>query len=73
MISLTTPPEEKLKEIESIFINMFGIQKLPRVAKGNLIQSYGNGGFQKICLETFSKSLKITWVCRFYDNARISG
>ena len=26
-----------------------------------------------ICLDTFSKSLKITWVRRFYDNACKSG
>ena len=26
-----------------------------------------------ICLDTFSKSLKITWVRRFYDNACNSG
>ena len=26
-----------------------------------------------ICLNTFSKSLKITWVHRFYDNACKSG
>ena len=43
------------------------------VVKSDIIQSHENGGFQIICLDTLSKSLKITLVCRFYDNACISG
>ena len=43
--------------------------KTPRVAKSDIIQNYDIGGFQMICLDTFSKSLKIAWVPRFYDNA----
>ena len=60
LFSLPNPPKENVKEIEKIFYQYIWNSKTPRVAKSDGIQSYENRGFQMICLDTFSKSLKIT-------------
>jgi hypothetical protein len=69
LISLPNPPREKLKEIEKNFFEFIWNSKTPRVAKKDIIQSYEKGGLKMICIESFCKSLKITWIRRCFSDA----
>lgn len=69
LISLPNPPRKHIKEIETIFYNYIWNSKTSRVAKSSIIQSYEKGGLRMICLDSFCKSLKITWIRRFFNDA----
>jgi hypothetical protein len=62
LISLPNPPNDKIKEIKKMFYDYMWKSKIAKVAKNDIIQSFENGGLRIICLESYCKSLNITWI-----------
>ena len=63
-IALPNPPENWIKELERIFFHFIWKSKKDRVARKTLIQDYSRGGLRMICLSSFIKGLKMTWIRR---------
>lgn len=68
LITLPSPSKKKLKEIEDFLLNYVWNNKTSRVAE-NICQSYENSGMRMTCLDSFCKSLKITWIRRYFNNS----
>lgn len=69
LMTLPSPPKEKLKEIENLLFNYIWNNKTARIAKNIICQSYEYSGMRMTCLDSFCKSLKITWIRRYFDNS----
>ena len=65
-ISLPNPSQIMIKELEKLFFNFIWNGKNDRICRKTLIQDFSNGGMRMICLSSFIKSLKITWVRRIF-------
>lgn len=66
-ITLPSPSKEKLKEIEYFLFNYKWNNKTAKVAKN--IESYENNDMRMARLDSICKSLKITWIRRYFDNS----
>lgn len=63
-ISLPNPPQTMIKDFEKLFFRFIWNGENDRIARKNLAQDYSNGGMRMICVNSFIKSLKVTWMRR---------
>ena len=64
LIALPNPSDIIVKELERMFFRYIWNNKMDRISRKNLVQDYKDGGLRMICLKSFIKSLKITWIRR---------
>ena len=67
-MSLPTPGDNVIKEINTLFFNYIWNSKIDRVARKCITKDYGDGGLKMINLQFFCKSLKITWIRRLENS-----
>ena len=67
-IALPKPNDNTIYKIETIFYKFIWNKKPDRVARKTLIQDYSKGGLRMIHINTFIKSLKLTWIRRILNN-----
>ena len=67
-MSLPTPGDNILKEINTLFFNYIWNSKVDRVARKCITKDYSDGGLKMINLQFFCKSLKITWIRRLENS-----
>ena len=67
-LALPNPNEKRLKDFERMFFLYIWNNKNDKVARKTIIQDYKNGGLRMVCLQSFIRSLKITWIRRLLNN-----
>ena len=65
LASLPNPSKQTVKRIEKLMYEFIWEGKPEKIKRYILTKRYENGGLKMIDLETFIKSLKITWIKRF--------
>ena len=66
-IALPNPKESFIKELEKLLFSYIWGFKTERISRKTIIQDYGFGGLWMVCLRSFIKSLKITWIRRLIN------
>lgn len=64
--SLPRPDAKTMKELEILFFNFIWGNKKDRVSRKQLIQDYRLGGLKMVHLESFAKTMKLTWLQRLH-------
>ena len=66
---LTThqPAKKSIKEINEIFYNFLWSGRGDKIKRSVMINNYPKGGLKMIDIESFSKSLKTTWIKKYLD------
>lgn len=65
---LPTPKEKLLGELKKLLLEFLWDKKRPKIQYNTLVQDYGEGGLKMLHLESFCKSLKISWVKKIYNS-----
>lgn len=69
LFSVLPKPDDKfIKTIETKFYNYIWEGKCDKISRKHMIQEYRVGGLNMIHVESFIKSLKLTWLRRLYYN-----
>ena len=68
LTSLPNPPKQTIKRIEKIIYDFIWNGKPEKIKRDTLTNSYEKGGLKMIDLETFIRSLKITWIKRIIES-----
>ena len=63
-ISLPTPSEQKLKEIDKMIFSFIWDDKPDRMKRDQIKRDYKDGGLKMVDIRTFIKSLKLSWIRR---------
>ena len=63
-LSLPNPEEKKVKEIQQLFYKFVWNDKPDKIKRKQLYQNHSSGGLRMIDLNSFIKSLKLTWIRR---------
>ena len=58
---------EALKEINAIFFQFLSDEKGDKIKRNVMIKDYAEGGLKMIDIESFSKSLKYSWIKKYLD------
>ena len=67
-MSLPTPEDYIIREINTLFFNYIWNSKVDRDARKCITKDYIDGGLKMINLQFFCKSLKITWIRRLENS-----
>ena len=68
-ISLPNPRENLIRELEKLLFSYIWNRKNDRIARKTIIQDYKHGGLRMVCVRSFIKSLKVTWIRRILHAA----
>lgn len=71
-IAIPSPSFEILKTLEKMFFKFVWQGKNDKVSRANMIQDYSNGGCKMLHIESFVKSLKLSWFKRLVSNRETS-
>ena len=63
-ISLPKPPEKWMKNLEQVFFKFIWNDKTDKISRSQIVQDYPDGGLKMVHLESYVKSLKVTWLRR---------
>ena len=63
-ISLPKPPEKWMKNLEQVFFKFIWNDKTDKISRSQAVQDYPDGGLKMVHLESYVKSLKVTWLRR---------
>ena len=63
-ISLPKPPEKWMKNLEQVFFKFIWNDKPDKISRSQAVQDYPDGGLKMVHLESYVKSLKVTWLRR---------
>ena len=69
---LPNPPKEIIDEIEKTFFSFLWNNKPDKIKRRVIINNYDKGGLKMPHIESFSMSLKITWINKLLDPTNIS-
>ena len=67
-LSLPSPGKDIFKELETMFYKFIWSGKPDKVKRKIISKHYFDGGLNMIGLDTFVSAMKITWICRLYNN-----
>lgn len=67
-ITLPTPIKECLKQLEQTFFQFIWNGKNNKISRALLIQKYTDGGLQMVHLDSYIKSLKLSWFRRILQS-----
>ena len=67
-MALPNPDNDYFQKINRMLFNYIWNSKIDRIARKYIIRDYDEGGLKMINIEVFIKSLKITWLRRFYQS-----
>ena len=65
-ISLPSPSKVYIKALETIFYNYIWGSKTDRVSRNQLVKDYKEGGCRMVHIDSFIKSLKLSWIRRIF-------
>ena len=68
LMNIPRPPDEKLKEINSVLYRFVWNNRKDKIKREILIKPYKDGGIGMIDVRQFDKALKLTWMKRFLSN-----
>ena len=67
-LSLPTPSENDIRQIETMFFRFLWDDKPDRVKRSKMIQQYNKDGIEMVDLKSFIQSMKITWIKRLIES-----
>ena len=68
LISLPSPGTNFIKKLEHILFNYVWGGKTDRISRNKMIKDYKDGGCRMVHLDSFIKSLKLTWMRRIFSS-----
>ena len=70
LISLPSPNKVYIKALETMLYNYIWGSRTERISRNQLTKDYKEGGCRMVHIDTFIKSLKLSWIRRiFYSDA----
>ena len=63
-INLPKLPEKWMKNLEQVFFKFIWNDKTDKISRSQAVQDYPDGGLKMVHLESYVKSLKVTWLRR---------
>ena len=66
LTALPNPSRKELKQLEKIFFEFLWEGKRDPVKRAKVIQNYSHGGLRMLDLQSFVKSMKISWINRLF-------